>query len=358
MRLTLIDETRYAEEMDDVVVPALAACCDEGWMEPAQRPGLPELDDPGRLHYLCYDAGRFDALREDGATATFRGTIVLSYGFTEFAQKYSEMIWYFLLSGYSVCVLEHRGHGHSARDVDDPGVVWIDDWRRYAVDLAKFADTVAREHADGSPLYLYGHSMGGGVGAAVLEQYPSLFDKAVLSSPMIAPITAFIPNGVAAALAELACGLGFGKLPVAGQTAFCEDLDLTDYREASEPRVRWYHRQRCADPACRTNMPSYNWVREALRLSRSVLRPESCANVETPMLICQSGHDIWVRNRPQETFAARVREGGGDVRLRRFPESLHEIFSMPNDTLGRYLDCVLDFLDEPVLAAGAEDDVD
>ena len=30
--------------------------------------------------------------------------------------------------------------------------------------------------------------MGGGIGAAVMEHYPSLFDKAVLSAPMIAPV--------------------------------------------------------------------------------------------------------------------------------------------------------------------------
>ncbi len=34
---------------------------------------------------------------------------------------------------------------------------------------------------------VYCHSMGGGIGAAVMEHYPSLFDKAVLSAPMIAP---------------------------------------------------------------------------------------------------------------------------------------------------------------------------
>ena len=89
-------------------------------MEPARAEDLPELDHPGSLHYLCYDAAKFDDLREDGATATFRGAVVISYGFTENARKYSELIWYFLLDGYSVCVLEHRGHGYSVRDVDDP----------------------------------------------------------------------------------------------------------------------------------------------------------------------------------------------------------------------------------------------
>ena len=85
----------------------------------------------GQLHYLCYDSAKFDAIREQGATATFRGAIVISHGFTEFAEKYDELVWYFLLAGYSVCVLEHRGHGKSARDVDNRCMVWIDDWQRY-----------------------------------------------------------------------------------------------------------------------------------------------------------------------------------------------------------------------------------
>ena len=67
--------------------------------------------------------------------------------------------------------------------------MWIDDWRRYVADLAKFAETVGKDYADGRPLNLYCHSMGGGIGASVLETHPTLFDKAVLSCPMIAPVT-------------------------------------------------------------------------------------------------------------------------------------------------------------------------
>lgn len=70
--MDLIDESRYDEQMRATVLPALAACCEEGWMEPARAEDLPELDHLGALHYLCYDAAKFDDLREDGATATFQ----------------------------------------------------------------------------------------------------------------------------------------------------------------------------------------------------------------------------------------------------------------------------------------------
>ena len=222
----MIDENKYAETMTDVVLPALEQCRDEGWYDPSaaeRSAGIEPLSGimdtggrSGQLHYLCYDSAKFDAIREQGATATFRGAIVISHGFTEFAEKYDELVWYFLLAGYSVCVLEHRGHGKSSRDVENPCMVWIDDWRRYVADLAGFAETIGQQYAAGMPLNLFCHSMGGGIGALVLEQYPTLFDKAVLSAPMIAPATG-MPLGVARVLVGALCGLGFGKKRVFGR---------------------------------------------------------------------------------------------------------------------------------------------
>ena len=108
MQVKLIDENRYADEMRETVLPALATCRSEGWMAPADDDGLPPLQRAGKLHYVCYDAAKFDRLSEDGAAATFRGAVVISHGFTEFAAKYAEMVWYFLLAGYSVCVRAPR----------------------------------------------------------------------------------------------------------------------------------------------------------------------------------------------------------------------------------------------------------
>lgn len=106
MTLRLLDEANYDAKWKQGAARA-GRLHDEGWMDlgPFTRNGdaLPKLDEPGRLHYCCYDAAKFDALREDGASGVFRGAIVISHGFTEFARKYSEMAWDFLLAGYSVC---------------------------------------------------------------------------------------------------------------------------------------------------------------------------------------------------------------------------------------------------------------
>ncbi|WP_236630784.1 serine aminopeptidase domain-containing protein [Bifidobacterium aemilianum] len=168
MDIRLIDETTYQTDMDEKVLPALEQCRSEGWMESAKVRGLVNMpagvgagDQVDRLHYVTYDAKAFAALHIPGSANAFRGALVISRGFSEFAGKYSEMIWYFLMAGYSVCFLEYRGHGDSPRD-QDPALVWIDDWRRYVADLAKLASTVGCQEAHGQGLYLYAHYMGGG----------------------------------------------------------------------------------------------------------------------------------------------------------------------------------------------------
>lgn len=342
MTIPLIDESHYQAQMDTVVMPALKQCSTEGWMDPAQAAGLGEPATEGKLHYVCYDAREFDKLNVEGATAMFNGAIVISHGFTEFATKYSEMIWYFMLAGYSVCFLEHRGHGRSVRDIDNPSLVWIDDWHRYVADLNKFAFDVGREYAGGRPLFLYSHSMGGGIGAALLETYPDTFDRAVLSSPMIAPQTG-MPNWAAYLLSSLMCVCGLGKHIVFGQSEFTPELDMSDHQGACEARVRWYQQQRIDDVHNQTYAATFEWVRQSLKLSHAVQKPRACENIDTPLLLFQAERDQWVLNEAQNRFIHWVLNAGGNAKLVRVPSALHEIFSMPNEILGPYLERILAF---------------
>ena len=94
-------------------------------------------------------------------------------------------------------------------------------------------------------------------------------------------------------------------------------------------------------------------VRQALKLNRAILNPSACAEVETPVLLFQSGRDIWVLNKPQNHFVQLVKDGGGEANIVRFPESRHEIFSMPNSTYKPYLEKILGFYDDPMIACAA-----
>ncbi|MCI1864648.1 MAG: alpha/beta hydrolase [Bifidobacterium sp.] len=355
MQIPMIDEKNYKAQMSTVVLPALRRCREEGWMDPAHAAPLDPPASPGKLHYVCYSAEKFHGLNIDYAQARFRGAIVISHGFTEFAAKYAEMVWYFLLAGYSVCVFEHRGHGYSPRDVSDPSLVWIDDWHRYVDDLAQFCKTVGKEYASDQQLHLYAHSMGGGIGAALVEQYPALLDKAVLSSPMIAPVTG-MPNWLTGGFVDAMCAVGFDKHIVPGHSEFTPHLDMAQHAGASEPRVTWYHELRCSDSHYQTYAATFGWVRQTLRLSRAVLRPDVCGRIETPIMLFQAGKDVWVLNEAEKRFVDEVRGSGGDIVMERIPDSVHEIFSMPNEVLEPYVHTVLDFFDTPALTVIGKDD--
>lgn len=353
MQFDLLDEREYPHLMQTLVLPALRACRAEGWLQASENshsaPGTGNNTDnnTGKVHYVCYDAHAFDALQIEGATARFHGAVVISHGITEFAEKFDEMAWYFLLAGYSVCIVEHRGHGQSVRDVSDPNLVWIDDWNRYVTDMVNFCSQIAQEYADGLPLCLFGHSMGGGIGAAVLEQHPTVFDKAVLSSPMIAPRTG-LPPWLATAFTHVACALGLSKHMAPGQIPFVAAIRERDYDNASAARVEWFHSLRVNNVERQTSAPTYSWVREALRLSHSILQPEMCEQVETPLLLFQAADDDYVLNPPQNRFVQQVCDGGCPARIIRVDHGRHELFGMPNHALKTYVKTIINFYNEPL----------
>lgn len=356
MTVELIDEERYDQIMQDIVLPDLAICRHEGWMTShgARGKGGVLVDDADRerfdsndlLHYVCYDRTEFQDKASEPCQACCRGAVVISFGFSEFADKYQEMTWYFLMQGYSVCILEHWGHGFSGRGVSDPSLVWVDHWQRYVADLASFCFQVGQSYAGDRPLALYAHSMGGGVGARLLERFTTLIDKAVLSSPMIAPRTGFMPL-VAWTTVDGACLLGQGKRMAPGFGPFRPEVNMDNYPHGSRARVAWSQRQRRDQVRFQTSAATFGWVRESMELSRAILRPGQCSRVESPVLVFQAQNDRFVLSAPQDRFVAQVRDGGCQADLVKVPNSMHELYQMPNAVLGPYLERVFTFLEEP-----------
>ena len=175
------------------------------WMAETVEPYLKEHGEKGYLKM------------EDGMSIAYRRyflpdagkCVVISHGFCEFAEKYNEVAYRFLQAGYSVYVPEHRGHGYSGREVDDPELVHVQSYDSYAADLARFVETVVspgEEHR-----IVFAHSMGGAIAILALERYPQLFEAAVLSAPMCAMQTGKYPRFLAKLLAEFCCLTGKGK---------------------------------------------------------------------------------------------------------------------------------------------------
>ena len=213
-RMQCIAEENLEQEMDSQVEPFLKQVQICGWMEVAPEGGESQERDAASADSTSQKS---ENAPEDGVAQrktaktgglyyelypqeTQKGTIVISYGFTESCLKYHELIYYFYLQGYQVAIMDHRGHGKSMREVEDHTIVHIGLFSRYVKDLHRFVKTVVKPMAKDLPLYLYAHSMGGCIGAFYLEQYPEDFAKAVLNAPMLGVNLGGVPSWAARVL--------------------------------------------------------------------------------------------------------------------------------------------------------------
>ena len=150
MQTPILQESNYKEEMQTIVEPYLVSIGTEFYLE--RHAGQ-------KIHCMHYVPENPHAV------------VMLSHGFIENAEKYKEIAYYFAKEGFSVYLPEHCGHGFSYRLTEDESLVHLDSFERYVEDFI-FVTKKAKEDNPGMKIYLYGHSMGGGIAAAVAARAP------------------------------------------------------------------------------------------------------------------------------------------------------------------------------------------
>ena len=338
-----IPPSDFAQRMEEEVLPALNACKKEAWTKVRGRFCAVEGTKPGGpgegfVHWSFYDASAFDLDLRKTPLGPPLGTVVISIGFTQSQIRFAELAFYFLEYGLNVLILEHRGHGRSSRQIRDPEIVKVSHWRDYERDFAAVMEDA--KPLLSRPLFLYAHSMGGAIGAGAEEEFPLLFDRAVLSSPMMLPKMDFpaFPMEVAA---EFMCLIGKGDRKIPKSTGFAppSSKEPLSYRARDE----WYFSKRLPCPLLHLSDACCRWSREALRMDRAIAGKKSVQKILTPTLLFQAGRDVLVDPGAQDRFVSRARRAGVPIWLCRIPDARHEIFCLPPKELGRYLAKVIGF---------------
>lgn len=320
MRELILKEKNYKETMTQNVLPYLRERQSQLWLE-RQR---------GRkIHCMRYRAEQAG------------GVVLISHGFTESAEKYQEVIYYFLKKGFHVYCMEHCGHGRSYRLVQDLSLVHIDCYERYVEDLLFVAGTAKKEN-EALPLYLYAHSMGGGIGAAAAAREPHCFEKLVLTSPMIRPKTEPVPWCLARLIADIYCLLGKEEDYVMGQKPYGGLEQFAESASTCEARFAYYQERRKDEPLYQINAPSYGWLRNAGRMNQ-YLRREGWKQISAPVLLFQAERDDFVSLREQERFVRKLR-GRVEAQLVKTVGTKHEIYNADETVLADYWERVFEFL--------------
>ena len=251
---------------------------------------------------------------EPGGTP--RALVQLQHGFGEYAERYvhgyQRLVPHLLESGFEVWAMDLEGHGRA------PG-------RRGSVDVVRaVADHVALRGLmleRGSPVLLFGHSLGGLVSAASVLTAPEGVRGAVLTGPGFLPPTP--------AVVPLVAGLVASVLP---------------HVPAPRPRARRTRRSRGErvprDPMLYTGPASMRVAAGVLRTSERVWR--DLDDWRTPCLVVHGTADTFTDHRQSVRFARR--SPSSDTALHLVEGGRHELLHEKADD--EVLKLVLSWLEE------------
>lgn len=225
-----------------------------------------------------------------------RGVLAICHGYAEHSGRYADVADYLTARGFVVEALDLRGHGRSSGER-----VFVNDFDEYLDDLETFLARV-RERNAGKPVFLLGHSMGGGVVSNYMVARPSAAQLAgvlLSGAGMLGPRPTPAPNEPPRAPAPLPA------------SAISRDPNVVAAYEN--------------DPLVYRGAPSPNRV-EASRTAYQRVQSGMDA-IELPLLIMHGTDDLLVPYRGSEILFERA--ASKDKTLKLYPGLYHEILNEP-----------------------------
>lgn len=265
--------------------------------------------------------------------------VCIAHGYCEFALKYAEIIYIFLKCGYSVAIVEHRGHGYSYRPLSNMSKVHIDSYKTYVQDYHCFMNAV-RGRFGQKKYYLFAHSMGGCVGTLYMEQYPEAFKAAILSAPMFDIDANGLPKDLCIAYGKVKTARHQGELYLGNQDKdFDGKATFENSNATSFQRWNTYYQLRLNDVHYQSCQGTIEWLTASLEAEKAVHR--DVAKLKTPFLMFQAGNDKMVPPEGQDLFLKKTAYGAKYY----IANAKHELFNSTYGVRKEYWQAVLRFLE-------------
>jgi len=324
-----------------VVVPMTAGAIGErdfsrdwnDWVAPwiAEHSTMGQLTGAGgvTLRYLAVEQARP------------RAALLILGGHSESFYKYAELMYDLRDLGVSIYALDPRGQGASDRLLPDHDKSHVDHWQSYVSDLAGFVDTVVRPRTR-APIIALGHSLGGAIVAAYLEQHPAALDSAILSAPLVGHKLGGAVKALFGALDTLG---GTGYVPGGGP--FVSVPFEANKETHSEARHARKFQDYVDHPEIRLGYPTVHWMTETSRMAESVLA--GAPGISVPVMVFQATQDVYVDPRALELFISRV----SGCRRVVVPGARHEMLIETDAIRDTVLGEVRAFIQDRISAAGS-----
>lgn len=253
------------------------------------------------------------------------GTVCLFHGFSEYIEKYYEVIGELRRRGFAVAIMDWRGHGMSKRFFKNRARGHVASYRHYQRDLGTFIEEFVKPNCP-KPYYALAHSMGGhNIFRSCANGHGTVFERVVLSAPMLhlSPsnllgfhwlkggkkkfsnkIVSQRPTRIISGLVRF---LGLGWIFASGGNHL--NIPFDDNRLTSDKK-RYERNQKLLSqyPELGISGPTISWLNAGCRSMRKILRPSFIQKINVPILIIAAGSD-------QVVSTAALEKVGPDLRI-------------------------------------------
>ena len=110
-----------------------------------------------------------------------KAVVQIAHGMSETAIRYEEFAKKLTENGYIVYINDHRGHGLTAKTIDNVGYLADKDGFRCLVEDMNTLTNIIKEENPDLPIYLFGHSMGSFASQRYIMEYGNQLDGLILS---------------------------------------------------------------------------------------------------------------------------------------------------------------------------------
>jgi lysophospholipase len=235
------------------------------------------------------------------------GSVVLLNGRSEFLEKYEESAQQLMERGFVVFSFDWRGQGLSERFTANRHKGHVDHFDAYVTDLHEMMTRVVAPQAR-QPTIILAHSMGGHVALRWMHDHGRLWDRAVLSSPMIDIDTRPFPGRLVRFLARMMVKKGRACSYAPGNGDYDPDKQTFQGNKLTSDPRRFNDHIRAVkeNPDLAVGGVTYGWLLAAFESIDIVRSPQFAAGITKPVLIAGAQRDRIVSVGAQKQICAMM----------------------------------------------------
>ncbi|TFF35602.1 alpha/beta hydrolase [Pseudomonas sp. RIT623] len=263
-------------------------------------------------------------------TTPVKAVVLLAHGMAEHAGRYQRLGQALNAAGFALLAPDLRGHGRTA-ELGHLGLfARHNGWNAVVNDLGLLAQHIGQQFP-GTPLFLFGHSMGSYIAQAYLLHHSASLQGAILSGSNFQPVTLY-------RVARLIARLEAWRQGPLGKSALIDWLSFGSFNKAFKPNrtaFDWLSRDEVevdkyiADPLCGFRCSNQLWL-DLLQGLAQISQARQLAQIDPnlPLLVMGGECDPVSAGKRLTRLADALRATGNcHVQLRLYPGARHEVLN-------------------------------